>query len=135
LKPPKYKPEYCKKLIEHMSTGLSFESFGGKVSVGRTTLYDWVKAYPEFSKAKDIAFDKCQLWWEEAGLKGMFMGGKDNPFQGQVWAFNMAARFKWSNHNKTEVTHNVSLEGLVDDSHSKDIIEGEIVTKEITDGK
>ena len=26
-RPTKYKPEYCEMLIEHMSEGLSFESF------------------------------------------------------------------------------------------------------------
>lgn len=50
----KYKPEYCDMLIEHMAEGFSFESFGGKVRCGRTTLYDWVANFPEFAEAKEI---------------------------------------------------------------------------------
>ena len=136
MKPPKYRKEYCEKLIKHMSEGLSFETFGATLDdpVGRTTLYDWVKVYPEFEAAKKIAFDKCQIWWEKIGLDGLYRGGKENPFQAGLWSFNMAARFKWSNHTKTEVTHNVTLESLVDESHDPDVIEGEVTRREITDG-
>jgi hypothetical protein len=123
-----YKPEYCQKLIEHMSTGLSYESFGGVVDVGRQTMYDWEKRFPEWLHAKRVAFDKCQLWWEKTGLNGMFMSAnsKDNPFQGAIWNFNMSARFKWS--QKTESSVTVSrLEDLL----SADTIEGEVVHTKI----
>lgn len=47
----KYKPEYCNLLIEHMSKGLSFETFGTVIDVVRSTIYDWKLAYPEFAAA------------------------------------------------------------------------------------
>lgn len=51
-RPSEYKEEYCKMLIDHMSKGYSFMSFGADVSCGRTTLYEWVDKYPEFAAAK-----------------------------------------------------------------------------------
>ena len=91
-------------LIDHMSTGLSFESFGAKAFCGKQTLYDWVKAHPDFALAKDIAMVLCQEWWEKAGLDGMYRGGRDTPFQSAMWNFNMSARFKWAYKQENSVT-------------------------------
>jgi hypothetical protein len=59
-----YKPEYCDLLIRHMSKGLSFDSFGAKANCGKTTLYEWVKKYPEFAEAKKKATAKAQEFFE-----------------------------------------------------------------------
>ena len=59
-----YKPEYCEMLVEHMSKGYSFETFGAIVGNCKATLYTWVKKYPEFEKAKKIAFMKAQEFFE-----------------------------------------------------------------------
>ena len=93
-RPTKYKPEYCQMLIDHMAKGKSYETFGYSVGVDRATVYNWEK-HPEFLDAKKKAFDASYAFWEEAGLAGMFMGGKDNPFNSTVWIFNMKNRFNW----------------------------------------
>ena len=64
----KYDPDYCQQLIDHMSEGLSFKSFAGKIGVNRSTLYDWVNQHDEFSNAKDIALGFCQIYWEILGI-------------------------------------------------------------------
>lgn len=114
--PTKYKPEYCEAVVKHMEQGYSFETFGAIIDVGRTTLYEWVEVYPEFKKAKQIAMAKCQMWWEKTGHEGMFMGGKDTPFQAGMWNFNMSARFKWSQKVESKVDTTVTLEKLIGDS-------------------
>lgn len=63
--PTKYRKEYCKKLIEWMSQGFSFESFAGTVDVSRQTVHDWVKANEEFLEAKRIGDSKSRIWWEK----------------------------------------------------------------------
>lgn len=115
----KYKPEYCQMLVDHMSEGFSFETFAAKINVCRDTLYEWVKQHPEFAKAKKIAFDKCQMWWEQAGKEGMFMGGKDNPFQSAIWNFNMSARFRWSQKSESKVEI-ATLESLLTEANDED---------------
>ena len=112
----KYKKEYCKLLIKHMETGYSFETFGAGIEVAPSTLYNWVDAHPEFKEAKKIAFAKCQMFWEKMGMEGIFMGGKDNPFQAGMWNFNMGARFRWSNKVEQKIDQTVTLEALVDSS-------------------
>ena len=63
-----YKPEYCQKLIDHMSSGKSFVSFAGTINVGKRTIYEWVERYPEFAQAKQVAKSKCQEYYENLGL-------------------------------------------------------------------
>jgi hypothetical protein len=107
-RPTKYKKEYCDMLIGHMKSGLSYETFGASIDVDRATVYNWEKSNPEFLDAKKRAFDQCQLYWEKAGNAGLYMGGKDNPFNATVWIFNMKNRFNWM--DKKEQTHSISEE-------------------------
>lgn len=70
-----YDPKYCQMLIRHMSTGKSFESFGGveSVWVGRSTLYDWAEKNPEFAEAREIG-KSARLNQQEGRLMAMSMG-------------------------------------------------------------
>lgn len=118
-RPSKYKPEYCELLIDHMSKGLSFESFAGVVGTCKQTIYNWTEEFPAFLDAKSQATAKCRLWWEEAGLSGMFMGGKDNPFQSAIWVYNMKCRFRdeWTERK------DVVLQAQVQDTTPKESAE------------
>jgi len=117
-RPTKYKEEYCEMLIDHMAQGLSYESFAAIAKVDRDTLYNWEKLHPKFSDTKRLAFAESQLFWEKAGLTGMFMGGKENPFNATIWVFNMKNRFNWV--DKKEVTNeNKNIEIKIDDDDSK----------------
>ena len=88
---PKYKDEFCEKVVTHMADGLSFDSFGGEIGVSRQTLYRWIERYPEFADAKSQGDMKCLLWWEKIGRSGLV--GKLKPFNAVVWVFSMKARF------------------------------------------
>ncbi|MCB0739208.1 MAG: hypothetical protein KDC92_16985 [Bacteroidetes bacterium] len=107
-RPTDYDPSYCERLIKHMESGLSYEAFAGELGVAKQTIYNWEKAHPEFLDAKRVGASKSQLFWEKAGVHGMFMGGKDNPFNATVWVFNMKNRFGW--RDRVEQTHSVSEE-------------------------
>jgi len=61
----KYKPEYGDLLVKHLSKGLSFDTFGATVNVGRSTVYDWFDRYPEFKAAKVIAEQEGQSFFEK----------------------------------------------------------------------
>lgn len=112
-RPTKYKPEYCQMLIDHMSEGYSFESFGGIIEVDETTLYEWVKVHQEFSHSKSIGTQKCMNWWEQVGRKGMM---NEIPFfNDRIWRLNMINRFrsKWSDGTKNENNDKVKTEIIV----------------------
>lgn len=108
----KYKPEYCKLIVDIMSQGDPLVSFAAKVGVGKRTVYDWIKRHPEFAEAHEKAKAACEHWWATTGKEGMFMGGKDNPFQSAIWNFNMSARFGWSQKKETKIESD-SLAALI----------------------
>ena len=104
-RPDKYKPEYCKKIVEFMSDGSSLTAFAAEIEVSKNTVYEWAKKYPDFQDAINVARQKCQAWWEKQGRTGLFMGIKDGTFSQSVWIFNMKARFGY----RDKVEHTVDI--------------------------
>lgn len=100
-RPTKYKRAYCVQLVEHLAAGFSFESFGGRVNAGRNTLYEWAKAHPDFQDAKKRGETQGQLFWEQKGLDGLSLGGRN--FNSTVWIFTMKNRFGWRDKGEKEV--------------------------------
>ena len=95
-RPTKYKPEYCEQLVEHMSKGFSYTTFGAVIDVSLECLYEWERVHPEFSEAKKRAFQKCQLHWETEGKKGMWNTsgeGQHENLNTTFWIYNMKCRF------------------------------------------
>jgi hypothetical protein len=93
-RPPLYKPEYCQLLIEHMSNGLSFESFAGVVKACRATIYGWCDNYPEFLDAKKQGFAEMQLHDEKLYIDGM--KGKNQKMNPTLMLFKMKNCHNWS---------------------------------------
>lgn len=108
-------------IIEHMASGLSFESFGAVIDVNVDTLYQWNKLKPQFAEAKSIAFEKCRLFWEKKGIEGLHTSNyrKGNTsitksINAHIWSLNMKARFKeWRNVDKPEETDTVNPTQLI----------------------
>lgn len=113
-RPSKYKPEYCEQLVEHMNSGLSFESFAAVIGVNRDTLYEWTKVHSEFSDAQKEGLDKSLLFWEKLGIDNIINTSESESFgEGQgssksrslnssVYIFNMKNRFKWKDKQPDE---------------------------------
>ena len=49
----KYLPEFCDQLVEHMSSGFSFDSFKAVTGSSLVAMYDWVDRYPDWAYAKE----------------------------------------------------------------------------------
>jgi hypothetical protein len=60
-----YRPEYCGMIIKHAEEGRNLAEFAAKLNITFSTLKRWVKAYPEFKKAKETAKLKHAAYWEE----------------------------------------------------------------------
>jgi len=89
-RPSKYDPKYCELLIEHMSEGLSFETFAVTIGVVVSTTYDWARDHKEFSEAKRYGFAACQYFYEQMGRSGMTKKG----FNAAIWIYNVKCRFR-----------------------------------------
>lgn len=118
-RPTDYEERYCEELIDHMSKGYSFESFAGKISVARSTIYEWVDNFPQFSDAKKAAFEQSRLWWEKQGIDGLYStteyDEKGKPslsksINSTLWIFNMKNRFKEDWRDKVETEHSGGLD-------------------------
>lgn len=66
-RPTDYRPQYCDMLIEHMKGGNSLESFGSVVHCDASTLFAWLRTYPEFSKARKVGKAYLAKYYEEMG--------------------------------------------------------------------
>lgn len=109
--PTKYDPKFCQALVDHMEKGFSFETFGAAVGVSRSITYDWVKIHPDFSEAKKLAVEKCQLFWERVGIQGTV--GNLSGFNCSGWIFNMKNRFNWQDRKEDssdKQIHSVRIE-------------------------
>ena len=106
-RPSKYKPEYDQMLIDHMASGLSYESFAGAVSVCDDTLREWEKVHPSFSASKKEGFAKNRIFWEKLGIN--HITHVDSKFESSpklnstVYIFNMKNRFPREWRDRVEV--------------------------------
>lgn len=132
--PTKYRPEYCADLIIHMSKGLSYQSFAGHVRVNIDTLYEWETNNPEFSDAKKKAMEINRLFWETAGIEGMYQpsGPGSTPLNPTIYIFNMKNRFpkEWRDRQEIESTVTQTTEHKVSED-LKPLIE--LFTKVLND--
>ena len=101
-RPRCYKPEYCQMLIDHLTKGHSFESFGGRINMGYSTMYTWVDPKspvfePDFLEAKEIGLTLGLKVWERIGKKGMLGQHKTtvdtNTRDGGISTLKVAAKF------------------------------------------
>lgn len=107
-----YKSEYCQMLIDHMSEGFSFRSFGAVVECGRATLYRWADAHPEFARAKQIGEEKALQYYENL-LKRKQEGDKD--IDTACILFPLKTRFYevYGDKSKLQIETKKSVEDLV----------------------
>ena len=121
-RPTTYKPEYCKKLEEHLSKGFSYATFGADINTPRETLYEWEERFPEFLHSKKVGLAKSQKFWENIGMEGMT--GKIKNFNSAVWIFSMKNKFAWKDSQEVSVSADVNvnhayLVKLIQDSEAK----------------
>lgn len=106
-RPSKYDPKFCDMLIEHMAKGFSYETFGASINVAQSNVKNWEDAHPEFQASKKEAFDKCRLFWETAGIQGMW-NTKDGPnLNVGNYVFQMKNRFKWTDRVEVQTNENI----------------------------
>ena len=130
-RPTKYDPKYCEMLIDHMSQGLSLESFAGELSISKATLYTWLDQHDEFLDARAIGVEKCRAFWERLGVKlaqGEIQGNS------KVWDTNMKNRFKQEWRDRHEYVVENRKPSIIERSNGDQIILDVTPVKEIGDG-
>ena len=82
--------------IELAKNGKGKTHMAKALGISRQHLYDLLKEDQEFIDSMELCFQEYEIWWDNVGQEGMFMGGKDNPFNGALWSFQMKNRFGWA---------------------------------------
>jgi hypothetical protein len=100
----KYKPEYCNMLIEYAAKGFTWITFAAEINVSKSTLYEWLKKYPEFLEAKEIAEVRCEQFWEKKGLKP-----KSKDFHFGVYKLMMTQKLGYTNKRTEEKENSVII--------------------------
>ncbi len=67
-RPTLYKPIYVEQLLEHMASGLSFESFVSIAKCSSSALESWAREHEEFKSAKKEGRKLGKIFWETLGL-------------------------------------------------------------------
>jgi hypothetical protein len=127
-RPTLYDPKYPKMLIEHMASGLSYESFAGVIGTFRGTLYNWEKVHEEFLDAKKEGSEKNLLYWEKVGHEGLWDTTEYNEdgkpifkksLNSTVWIFSMKNRHKWKDRQEVELDATVRTSPLKEELKQK----------------
>jgi len=119
-RPSKFKEKYCEEIVEFCKEGAALVEYAAHIGVSRETLHEWARTHEEFSYALGRAKQAAEAWWTKVGREGLFMGGKDNPFNSAVYNFSMAARFGWSQKQEVKQENRITLESVIDESFQED---------------
>ena len=84
-----------------MAEGYSFEAFGSEVGVGKTTLYNWCMAHPEFRHSKEVGSEASRKKIE-AMLMECTKTGKGNVV-GAIFMLKNRFPNEWRDKRELEV--------------------------------
>lgn len=127
-RPPKYKPEYCDMLIEHMKSGLGYESFAAVCDAYTEMLYHWERQYPEFATAKKKAFSFSNLYIDQKFAECV----ENTKMQAVPLIFLAKNRF----HNQYKDNHTIELSKNVNKMTDEELMsEIESLKKQLTDAE
>jgi len=104
-RPSRYKPSYCKLLVEHMALGHSAISFCNRIGLSKAQFHVWLDKYPEFKDAYSHAKVACLAKWEDMGLDYVIEKTTRTDKDGNItvtekinsalYALHMANRHQW----------------------------------------
>jgi hypothetical protein len=105
-RPPYVLPDGWKEtLLDLGRKGKSKLHMSVALGMSRTHFQDLEKENSEFMVAVKEACDLSQLWWEDAGQLGMYVGDKENAVNPAIYNFRMSALFGWSAKTESKNDH------------------------------
>lgn len=74
----KYRPEFCKRVIELGKQGKSRSQMAAALNVARSTFDSWMEAHEELSEAYLLADTHARSYWEDLAERGVMLGARLN---------------------------------------------------------
>jgi len=104
-RPTKYKPEYCKGIVDFMAEGGCATEYAAEIGVSKSTLYKWAEEEKEFSDAFTRAKEVGEAYWLKR-LRTDLMGTKD--CNAPLVKLYLANRFGMSDKTEQKIDHTSS---------------------------
>jgi hypothetical protein len=108
-RPTKYLPEYGEIAIELMRQGASIIEVAYKLNVARSTIYEWIENYEEFSDTIKLGRDFSEGWWMEQGRLNLW----NKEFSPTLFYMNMKNRHGWSDKQETHASVTLKQEDVL----------------------
>lgn len=100
-RPTKYRPKYCKDIVDYYKNGSittyfpTIAGFCTTIGVNKDTIMEWCSKYPEFS----VSFKDAKLYAEQMLADGALKG---------TYSSNYAKFVAWNYHQMSEKTETVN---------------------------
>ena len=113
-RPTDYREEFCEMLIQHMAEGHSFESFGAVVKCGKTTLYLWRDAHPEFMNSLEQGRAAHLKFMEKKAMDYMVEMPGEGKINSALFKMFMVNIHGWRNESKDDAQKDTVIKIIVD---------------------
>lgn len=104
-RPSKYDPAFCQIAIDFMGEGFSQTALAGRLGISKSTLYEWMETYPDFSDALSIAKPNRVLRLE----RDMLTTENSAVVNSRRFALINADAQEWRDTRVTENTHTAKV--------------------------
>lgn len=106
-RPTKYKPEFCKLLIEEAKKGSTIEMIAADLGVHKDTIYEWQDKHPEFSDALKLGRSYQEAFWSRRLMEAS-VDAKGELYNSSVLMFIMKCRFGWRDRDSATINQNIT---------------------------
>lgn len=102
-RPPKYRPEFCERIVELAKRGFGVAEWASELGVDRTRIHHWANEHDDFAQAYARAKDEELAYFERAGRENL-----DNKnFNAHLWVKMMTARFREDYAERREIEQTI----------------------------
>jgi hypothetical protein len=101
-----YRPEYCQELIEHMSKGFSYITWGPskRPRISVSAMYEWEKRHPEWLEAKKIGYSEGLRFFETLLILKAHDSGKKHDMTAALFALRTRFHKEYGEFQKIDHT-------------------------------
>lgn len=92
-----------------------------RINIGVATFYRWCEEREDFRETVTRAKDLCRAWWEDAGQKGMWLGG--GGFNANAWSLQIRNRFPEAYSDRRDVGLHGAAGGPIKINWTTEIVE------------
>ena len=110
-RPTDYEPAFCDEAETFLAEGYSVAALAGHLHVAKSTVYEWIERYPDFSDAVKRGQAGAVLWWEKAN-RNLAMTGEGNA-TACVFGLKNRASDEWRDKVETEHSGAVTVNKIV----------------------